>query len=125
MMQLALIVTMVGSITAAIHKGSGGTSWAFSSDGLLHRQAVTPRKPGDGATHQAVSSALVAEVGSDLMFKPLTPHLPAGIKLSSPQNSYSALSLKRCEESVWQLQLAWRGVTPPSTQGIDLGAVHF
>ena len=67
MMQLALIVTM-GSITAAIHKGSGGTSQAFSSDGLLCRQAVTPRKPEGGVTCWAVSSTLVGDMGSDLMF---------------------------------------------------------
>ena len=68
MMQLALIVATVGSITAAIHKGSGGTSQAFSGDGILHRQAVTPRIPGDGVICWAVSSTLFGDVGSDLMF---------------------------------------------------------
>ena len=67
-MQLALIIATVGSITAAICKGSRGTSQAFSGDGLLCRQAVTPRKPGGGVTHWAISSAFVDDVGSDLMF---------------------------------------------------------
>ena len=61
-------------------------------------------------------------------FGPLTLHLPTGIEPSSPQNfdyEVSAWSLKRWEESLWQQQLAWRGVTPPSTQGINLEAVPF
>ena len=37
MMQLALMITMEGSITAAILKVSGGTSQAFSGDGSLCR----------------------------------------------------------------------------------------
>ena len=67
-MQLVLIIATVGSITAAICKGSGGMSRAFSGDGLLHRQAITPWKPGGGVTCQATSSAFVGDVGSDLMF---------------------------------------------------------
>ena len=66
-MQLELIVAMVGSTTAAICKGSRGTSQAFSGDGSFHKQAITPRKPGGGVTHQAISSTFVGDVGSDLV----------------------------------------------------------
>ena len=66
-MQLALMVTTVGSITAAILKGSWGTSQAFFSNGSLCKQAVTPRKPGCGVTHWAISSTFVGDVGSDLV----------------------------------------------------------
>ena len=67
MMQLALIVAMVGSITAAIPKGSGGTSQAFSGNGSLCKQAVTPRKPGGSGTHWGISSTFMGDVGSDLV----------------------------------------------------------
>ena len=66
-MQLALIVATVGSITAAICKGSGGASWAFSSDGSFHKQAITPKKPGGGVTCWAISSTFICGVGSDFV----------------------------------------------------------
>ena len=60
-------------------------------------------------------------------FAPLT-HLPTVVEPSSPQNfdyEVSAWILKRWEESAQWQQPAWRGVTPPSTQGINLGAAPF
>ena len=61
-------------------------------------------------------------------FGPLTLHLPTGIKPSSPWNfdfEVSTWNLEKWEECAQWQQLAWRGVTPPSTQGINLGAVPF
>ena len=43
-------------------------SQVFSSDGLLHRQVVTPWKPGGEVTHWVTSNTLVGDVVSDLMF---------------------------------------------------------
>ena len=80
-----------------------------------------------GVTHWAISSTFMCDVGSDLCFVPST-HLATVVKPSSPQNfdyKVSVWSLKRWEESAWEQLLAWRGVTPPSTQGIDLGLLLF
>ena len=67
MMWQALMVATVGSITAAVLKGFGGTSWTFSGNGSLCRQAVTPMKPGGSVTCQAISSSFVGDGGSDLV----------------------------------------------------------
>ena len=67
MIWLVLIVATVGSITAAICKGSGGASWAFSGNGSFHKQVITPRKPEGGVTCQTISSTFIGDVGSDFV----------------------------------------------------------
>ena len=67
-MQLALIVTTVGSTTGASCKGSGGASWASTTNRSLCKQVVAPQKPGGGITCCEFPSIPVGDVGSDLMF---------------------------------------------------------
>ena len=105
-MQLALIVTMVGSTTAAILKGSRGTSQAFSVMGLSVSRPLLPGSLGVVLLTGQSLAPLWVMWALTWCFGPLTLHLPTGIEPSSPQNfnyEVSTWSLERWEESAqWQ-----------------------
>ena len=65
MIQLVLSIATAGVDITYIINGSGGTLHTPSINWPLHRQTVTPMKPGDGITCQTTSILLVGEGGSD------------------------------------------------------------
>ena len=86
MMQLVLMVTTVGTNTAAILNGSWGTLQTSSGDWSLCKQAVTLIKPGSGITHQTISNSLVGDGGLTGWSAPLA-HWFEVVKPAFPLNS--------------------------------------
>ena len=69
----------------------------FSGNGSLHRQAVTPMKPGGGITHGAISSSFVGDKGSGLMLCTFDSSAHCHQTILSPELQLWGLCLEPCK----------------------------